>query len=293
MKISADMVRQLRERTGAGMMECKKALVETEGDLEAAAEHLRKTGIAKADKKAGRVAAEGVIAAAVAGDGHLGAMVEVNSETDFVANGDDFRAFANAVAEKALALGTADVEALTRAELDGGKTVDESRRELTAKVGENITVRLAALVESTGTISYYSHGGRIGVLVAYEGGDDQLGLDLAMHVAASRPMYLDEAAVPAETLEKEREILIAQAEGSGKPANIIEKMVEGRLRKHLGEITLMGQPFVKDPDIAVSKLVSGAKARVSGFVRFEVGEGIEKKADDFAAEVASLSGQGS
>jgi elongation factor Ts len=273
-------------------MDCKKALVATDGDLEAAAEHLRKAGIAKADKKADRVAAEGVIAAAVADDGSRAVLVEVNSETDFVANGDEFRQFATAVAEKALALGDTDVEALTAATLDDGRTIDEARRELTAKVGENISVRRVASVTSNGRIGHYSHGGRIGVLVAVEGGDEQLALDLSMHVAAARPQYLNEDAVPADMLAKEREILIAQAAGSGKPANIIEKMVEGRLRKYLGEITLMGQAFVKDPDVAVKKLVTGAKATVTGFVRFEVGEGIEKKSDDFAAEVASLSGKG-
>jgi elongation factor Ts len=291
MKISADMVRQLRERTGAGMMECKKALVATDGDLEAAAEHLRKTGIAKADKKAGRVAAEGVVAAAVDASGKRAVLVEVNSETDFVANGDEFRAFADAVATAALALPGDDVDALLAAPLNGA-TVDETRRELTAKVGENISVRRMAVLESAGSIAHYSHGGKIGVLVSLEGGDDALGRDVAMHVAAARPQYLDDKAVPGEFLDKEREILIAQAEGSGKPANIIEKMVEGRLRKYLGEITLMGQPFVKDPDVTVQKLVSAAKASVGGFVRFEVGEGIEKKSDDFAAEVASLSGKG-
>ncbi|MEM9385856.1 MAG: translation elongation factor Ts [Pseudomonadota bacterium] len=290
MKISADMVRQLRERTGAGMMECKKALVQTEGDLDAAAENLRKAGIAKADKKAGRVAAEGVIAAAVAEGGKQAVLVEVNSETDFVGNGDDFRGFANTVASVALGLGSEDVEALAGADFSDGKTVDEARRELTARVGENITIRRISRVSSDGQIAHYSHGGRIGVLVAYEGGDEQLGQDLAMHVAAAKPQYLDESAVPGDTLTKEREILIAQAEGSGKPANIIEKMVEGRLRKFLGEITLMGQPFVKDPDMSVKKLVAAAKATVGAYQRFEVGEGIEKGGDDFAAEVAALSG---
>ncbi|MEO0971525.1 MAG: translation elongation factor Ts [Pseudomonadota bacterium] len=293
MKISADMVRQLRERTGAGMMECKKALVAAEGDLEVASENLRKAGIAKADKKAGRVAAEGVIAAAVTDDGKRGVLVEVNSETDFVGNGDDFRGFASTVAKIALDLGGEDVDAVSSATFDDGKTVDEARRELTARVGENITVRRVAVVESGGTIAHYSHGGRIGVLVAYEGGDAELGQDLAMHVAAAQPQYLDESAVPADQLAKEREILIAQAEGSGKPANIIEKMVEGRLRKFLGEITLLGQPFVKDPDMSVKKLVSNAKASVSAYRRFEVGEGIDKGGDDFAAEVAALSGGGS
>lgn len=290
MKISADLVRQLRERTGAGMMECKKALVEVGGDLDAAAEHLRKAGIAKADKKAGRVAAEGVIAAALADDRSRGVLVEVNSETDFVGNGDDFRGFAQAIADRVLALGVTDVEALAASEFEGGKTVDEARREMTARVGENVTIRRIGLVESSGTIAHYSHGGRIGVLVAYEGGDEQLGQDLAMHVAAQNPQYLDESAVPQEALASERNILIAQAEGSGKPADIIEKMVEGRLRKHLAEITLLGQPFVKDPDTTVKKLVAGAKASVSAYVRFEVGEGIVKDDSDFAAEVAALSG---
>ncbi len=283
MSISAAEVKALRERTGAGMMECKKALVETDGDIEAAIEAMRKAGLAKADKKAGRTAAEGRIALAVAGN--EAALVEVNCETDFVAGGDDFAAFADGVAQVALKSSPEDVEALSGLELEGGETVDTRRRELVAKIGENINVRRFERISSEGTLGRYVHGVRIGVLVDLEGGDEELAKDVAMHIAASNPVCVGPEDVPADVLEKEREIHRAQAEQSGKPAEIVEKMIEGRLRKYVNEIALTGQPFVKNPDQSVGALLKEHGARVVRFVRFEVGEGIEKDETDFASEV--------
>ncbi len=283
MSISASMVKELRERTGAGMMECKKALVETGGDLDAAAEHLRKSGQAKADKKASRVAADGRIV--VAAEGNKAVIVEVNSETDFVAKDENFTAFSDAVAATALVAGTTDVEALSAETLADGRTVELARTELISKVGENIGVRRIAIVESDGVLASYTHGARIGAVVALDGGDEALARDIAMHVAASNPTCIDETGVPAETLANEKRILTEQALESGKPAEIVEKMVLGRINKFLKEITLVGQPFVKDPDVSVGKLLKGAGASVSAFVRFEVGEGIEKKQENFADEV--------
>ncbi|HWF99387.1 MAG TPA: translation elongation factor Ts [Steroidobacteraceae bacterium] len=285
MSITADTVKQLRERTGAGMMECKRALVETGGDLDAAAELMRKQGLAKADKKAARIAAEGVISIERSADGLAAAMVEVNCETDFVAREHDFRAFCKAVAHRAVADRPQTVDALLQAKLDGSETVEERRRVLVAKIGENIGVRRFALLAAPQHLGAYTHGTRIGALVALKGGDAQLAHDLAMHVAASNPKYLSQREVPAEVMAKEREILAEQAQGEGKPPEIVAKMVEGRLRKSLGEITLLGQPFVKDPDTAVEKLLKGAGAQVIAFERFEVGEGIAKKQEDFVAEV--------
>jgi elongation factor Ts len=284
MNISASLVKELRERTGAGMMECKRALVETGGDLETAIEHMRKQGLAKADKKAGRIAAEGLVVITAAADHKRAAVVEVNCETDFVAGGDDFRNFSHAVGELVLQARPADLAALLELPLDGA-TVEETRRTLIAKIGENIAVRRFAIVESEGVVGSYLHGTRIGVLVALEGGDEDLARDLAMHVAASRPQYLDEREIPGDFLAKEREILVEQAKGEGKPPEIVAKMVEGRLRKQLAEITLVGQPFVKDPDTTVGKLLGSHGATVQRFVRFEVGEGIEKKVDNFVEEV--------
>jgi elongation factor Ts len=283
MSISASMVKELRERTGAGMMECKKALVETGGDLDAAAEHLRKSGQAKADKKASRVAADGRIV--VAAEGNKAVIVEVNSETDFVAKDENFTAFSDAVAALALAAGTTDVEALSAEKLPDGRTVELARTELISKVGENIGVRRIAIVESDSVLASYTHGARIGAVVALDGGDEALARDIAMHVAASNPTCIDETGVPAETLENEKRILTEQALDSGKPAEIVEKMVLGRINKFLKEITLLGQPFVKDPDVSVGKLLKDAGATVSAFVSFEVGEGIEKKQENFADEV--------
>lgn len=285
MSIIAETVKQLRERTGAGMMECKKALVETGGDLDAAAELMRKQGLAKADKKAARIAAEGVIAIERSADGLAAAMVEVNCETDFVAREQDFRAFSKAVAQHAVTDRPQTLDALLQAKLDGAETIEERRRSLVAKIGENIGVRRFAVLAAPQHLGAYTHGTRIGALVALKGGDAQLAHDLAMHVAASSPKYLSHREVPQEVMAKEREILTEQAQGEGKPPEIVAKMVEGRLRKSLGEITLLGQPFVKDPDTTVEKLLKGAGAQVTAFERFEVGAGIEKKQEDFVAEV--------
>jgi elongation factor Ts len=282
MNITADTVKQLRERTGAGMMECKKALVETKGDLDAAAELMRKTGLAKADKKAARVAAEGTVA--VERSGSSAVLVEVNCETDFVARGDEFQAFARDLAKSALAKSPENLEALLSSTNEAG-SLEEQRRALIAKLGENISVRRFVKVTAPGALGTYIHGSRIGSLVALEGGDEALARDLAMHVAAVNPAYIDSSEVPAEVLDKEREILAEQTKGEKKPPDIIAKMVEGRLRKYLAEITLLGQPFVKDPDTTVEKLVKKAGAKVVQFVRYEVGAGIEKKQDDFVGEV--------
>jgi elongation factor Ts len=282
MNITADTVKQLRERTGAGMMECKKALVETQGDLDAAAELMRKTGLAKADKKAARGGAEGTVAVERAGNSAV--LVEVNCETDFVARGDEFQAFARDVARLALQKAPVDVSALV-ALSSGAATLDEQRRALIAKIGENISVRRFARVTSQGALGAYIHGGRIGALVALNGGDEALARDLAMHVTAANPAYIDASGVPAAVLDKEREILAEQTKAEKKPPEIIAKMVEGRLRKYLAEITLVGQPFVKDPDTTVEKLLKSSGATVAQFVRYAVGEGIEKKQDDFVGEV--------
>jgi len=284
--ITASLVKELRERTGSGMMECKKALVECGGDIEAAAELMRKSGAAKADKKAGRVAADGAIKVSVSGDGKLAAILEINSETDFVAKDDNFQSFADQVLEAVLTEKPASVEALSALTLADGKTVEEARQALIAKVGENIQVRRFEIVESDQTVASYLHGARIGVLVEATV-DADMSRDIAMHVAAVNPQFVDESAVPADFVEKEKAILIAQAESSGKPMEIIEKMIQGRLKKFLAEITLMGQPFVKDQDQTVEQLVSKAGGSVTRFIRYEVGEGIEKKVEDFAAEVAS------
>ncbi len=282
MSITAAQVKELRERTGAGMMECKKALVETGGDMESAIEHLRKSGLAKADKKSGRVAAEGAVIQA--GDESHSVLVEINCETDFVAKDENFRGFAEEVAN--LALGTADVDTLNAAGMANGQTVEENRQQLVAKLGENIQVRrLVHLKADSGVVASYIHGGRIGVLVTISGDDVELARDIAMHVAALNPAYRDVADVPADAVEKEKEILIAQAADSGKPADIIEKMVSGRLKKHLAEITLTGQPFVKDGDVTVGQLLKSKGSQVQAFVRLAVGEGIEKEESDFAAEV--------
>ena len=289
MSITADSVRQLRERTGAGMMECKRALVETNGDLDAAAELMRKQGLAKADKKASRVAAEGIIALAASADAKTAVMVEVNCETDFVARGDDFTGFANAVAAAALAGNPVDVEALSALALPSGQGIDERRRELIAKIGENISVRRFVRVESAGQLGSYLHGTRIGTLVALEGGDASLARDLAMHVAASNPRYLAAADVPAADVAKERAIRIEMSQNDeknkGKPEAVLAKIVDGGINKWLNEITLLGQPFVKDDKQSIDKLLQSAKAKVTRFERLEVGAGIEKKQEDFVAEV--------
>jgi len=291
MAISASMVKELRERTGAGMMECKKALVETNGDMDAAAEALRTSGQAKADKKAGRVAADGRVV--IQAEGNRAVIVEINSETDFVAKDDNFIAFAEAVAAAVLATGTVDVEALGGEKIADGRSVEQARTDLITKVGENISVRRAQIVQNDGPMGIYTHGARIGAIVALNGGDADLARDIAMHVAAINPLCVDESGVPAETLEQERRIFTEQAEASGKPADIVEKMVTGKVAKFLKENTLVGQPFVKDPDVTIGKLLKGAGASVTGFARYEVGEGIEKKADNFVEEVmAQVKGAG-
>jgi elongation factor Ts len=285
MSISAEIVKTLRERTGAGMMECKKALIETGGDLDAAAEIMRKAGLAKADKKAGRIAAEGTIATAIGADGRTAVLVEVNCETDFVARQPEFQAFAADVARASLAANVTAADALAGVPLASGATVDDTRRSLIAKIGEKIDLRRAGRLVAPDRIGTYVHGTRIGVLAGLKGGDDALARDIAMHVAAVNPQYVSAADVPADVVAKEREILAAQAAAEGKPAAIVEKMVEGRLRKYLAEICLTGQPFVKDPDTTVGELLARSKAEVSGFLRYEVGEGIERKQENFAAEV--------
>ena len=284
MSITAAMVKDLRERTGAGMMECKKALVETNGDIEAAIELMRKAGMAKADKKAGRTAAEGLIAMATSADNKQVAIVEINCETDFVAKGDEFPAFCNDVAKLALDKQLNDVDALLTAEMASGSSVADTLKTLIAKIGENMNLRRVALV-SGDVVSSYSHGSRIGVVVNMDGGNIELGRDIAMHIAASRPEAVSADEISQELIEKEKEIFTAQAAESGKPAEIIEKMIDGRINKFLKEITLLGQPFVKDPDTTVEKLLKGAGAKVVSFTRFEVGEGIEKKQENFADEV--------
>ena len=284
MEITAQLVKELRTRTGVGMMECKRALGECGGDIDAAVQHLRTSGQLKADKKSSRIAAEGSLALAKSPDGARALLLELNSETDFVAKDDGFLAFAQACAETALSSDAADVESLMGQAVDGS-TLEETRQELVARLGENIQARRLQRLDADGAqIACYLHGRRIGVLVAFDG-EPELGRDLAMHIAASRPVCVSEDEVPKDLLEKEREVLTAQAEESGKPPEIIEKMIGGRLRKYLGEITLVGQPFVKDPDVTVGKLLQSKGASVKAFVRLEVGEGIEKKQENFAEEV--------
>ena len=291
MSITASMVKELRERTGAGMMECKNALVETGGDIDAAVEALRKSGQAKADKKSSRIAADGRIVINL--EGNKAVIVEINSETDFVAKDENFVAFSDAVAAAALAHGTTDVDLMATQSIDIGKTVEEARTELVAKIGENISVRRIAILENDGPIGCYTHGGRIGAVVALDGGSNELARDVAMHVAAINPACVDADQVPAETLERERRIFSEQAEASGKPPEIVEKMVTGRMVKFLKEVTLVGQPFVKDSDVTVGALLKGGNASVISFVRFEVGDGIEKKEENFVAEVmAQVKGAG-
>nr|MCH9673308.1 translation elongation factor Ts [Gammaproteobacteria bacterium] len=270
--------------------ECKKALVETAGSIDDAVEFLRKSGAAAAEKKSARVAAEGLVAMVIADDEKSAAMVEVNCETDFVAKEKDFQDFATDVASVVLSGNPADLDALNSAPLPSGLTVEERRKELVAKIGENMSVRrFEVQASSNGRVGSYSHGGRIGVLVALEGSAD-IARDVAMHVAASDPMCVSKDELPADMLERERGILVAQAADSGKPAEIIEKMVAGRLQKFVRERTLLGQDFVKDPDQSVEKYLKSAGATVSGFTRFEVGEGIEKKTENFAEEVMAQAG---
>ncbi len=289
MAISAAQVKELRQRTGSGMMECKKALVDADGNVESAVEALRKTGLAKADKKAGRIAAEGLVVIETATDNKTAAIVEVNCETDFVAKKDDFQAFSAAIAKRVVADDPSDLDALMAMPLNDGEdaTIEDARKALIAAIGENMTVRRFSRVQSDNPIASYRHGVRIAVLVELAGGNDSLGKDMAMHIAAHdpRPVCISEDQVPEDLIATERDIFTAQARESGKPDDIIEKMISGRIRKYLGEITLLGQSFVKDPDQTVGKLLKAADASVLRFERMELGEGIEKKADNFADEV--------
>ena len=288
MTVTAEAVKNLRERTGAGMMECKKALVETNGDLDAATELMRKAGLAKADKKAARIAAEGVIVIERSADAKRAAIVEVNCETDFVAREQDFRNFAEAVAKVALARRPANMEALLAAPIEGG-SVDEKRRALIAKIGENIGVRRYALIEAPAVLGAYLHGTRIGALVAMKSGDEAVAKDIAMHVAAINPARVSAAEVPADEVARERGIFVEQAKSdpktAGKPPEIVDKIVEGKVRKWLSEITLLGQPFVKDDKQSVEQYLKNAGGEVASIIRYEVGAGIEKKQEDFAEEV--------
>jgi len=292
MSISASLVKDLRDRTGAGMMECKKALVDTGGDIDAAVELLRTRGQAKAEKKAGRVAAEGQIVAATSPAGDVTVIVEVNSETDFVAKDENFVRFARAATEVAAREQPATVEELMALTHPDGGTLEEARRDLVAKIGENIGVRRFEYVRPRGELGSYFHGTRIGVLVDFSGGDAELGKDLAMHIAASNPQYLSPDDVPESLRANERRILSEQAAAEGKSPEIVAKMVEGRLRKYLNEIALVGQPFVKDPDMPVVKLLKERGASIHRFVRLEVGEGIEKKSENIADAVAAMNAQG-
>jgi len=286
MAITAAQVKDLRERTGAGMMECKRALVETDGDIETAIENMRKSGAAKADKKAGRIAAEGLLRVETSDDGKKAAIVEVNCETDFVTKGDDFPNFVTAVAKVTLEAQPADLDALLNAPMADGTSVGDSCKNLIAKIGENMNVRRFQLVEnSDGIVANYLHGSRIGVVVSLTGGDEALARDVAMHIAATNPQAISADDIDPALIEKEKEIFTAQAKESGKPDEIIEKMITGRIAKFLKEVTLLGQPFVKDPDQTVEKLLKANDATVVSFTRFEVGEGIEKKQENFADEV--------
>ena len=282
MVISASMVKELRERTGAGMMECKRALTEADGNMDAAVEAMRISGLAKADKKSGNTAAEGIVAIKLNGDGSSFGMVEINSQTDFAAKAEDFMAFTTKVVDAVLEQQPESIDQLT---IDG-EPVEEARKTLVAKIGENIQVRRSVSGKSAGgQYGEYLHGGRIGVVCEVSGGDAELARDIAMHIAASKPVCVDDTGVPAELLEQEKAIFAAKAAESGKPAEIIEKMVVGRIRKYLAEITLVGQPFVKNPDQTIAQLLKDKGATVISFHRLEVGEGIEKKEENFAEEV--------
>lgn len=293
MAITAKMVQELRERTGAGMMDCKKALTETNGDMEAAIDLMRKTGALKAEKKSGRIAAEGRVVIKLSADQKKAALVEVNSETDFVAKDSNFIEFAESVANAVLASGTTEADALGSLKLASGQTVEEARAALVAKIGENIQVRRAKIVDAgAGQIASYLHSNnKIGVAVAYTGADADLGKDLAMHIAANNPAGLDESSVPADRVARERDVQLDIVMQSGKSREIAEKMLEGKMRKFLAELTLVGQAFVKDPSMTVEQLLKNKGVAVTSFVRFEAGEGIEKKQENFAEEVAAQAKQ--
>jgi elongation factor Ts len=287
MSITASMVKELRERTGAGMMECKKALQETKGDMEEAITSMRKRGQAKAAKRAGKIAAEGVVVIQSSGDNKQASMIEVNCETDFVARDTNFKVFTSTLAKRCIETNAEDAQALLQTATVDGKdqTLEQMRQELIVKIGENVQLRRVASLASDGIVGVYNHGDRIGVIVSLDQASPELAKDVAMHIAATNPQAVDANSVPTELIEKEREIFSAQAKESGKPDNIIEKMVTGRIAKFLKEVCLIDQPFVKNPDQTVGDLLKAGKASVIEFVRFEVGEGIEKKTQDFAEEV--------
>lgn len=283
--ISAKLVMQLRERTGAGMMECKKFLIASNGDIEEAILEMRKSGQAKADKKADRIAAEGVVIVARNADGHTAVMLEINSETDFVARDTNFNEFATNAAEAALNSTAKDVEELSKEILASGLTVEQSRQELVAKIGENIKLRRLERITTEGVVGHYLHGSRIGVMVELKNGTEQLAKDLAMHIAASKPLVVSRDQVSQDAIDTEREVFTAQAKESGKPQDIIDRMIEGRINKFIDEVSLLGQPYVKNPDVKVSQVLKENNAEVLSFVRYVVGEGIEKKEDNFVEEV--------
>ena len=288
MAITAALVKDLRERTGAGMMDCKRALTETNGDMEAAIDLMRASGAAKAAKKSGRVAAEGLVKVNISDDNKTATILEVNSETDFVTKGDDFINFVNTLGELALKTKPADIEEFLTQTLDNGDSLDKAREDIVAKVGENVSIRrVKTVIVDSGVIGAYKHGERIAVLAVLEGGDETLAKDIAMHIAATRPECVTEDQLDAALLEREKAIFVEQARESGKPENIIEKMIGGRMKKFVNEVTLYGQAFVKDPDTTVGALAKASGAEVVSFVRYEVGEGIEKKEENFADEVAA------
>lgn len=286
-EITASMVKDLRERTGLGMMECKKALAEADGDMKKAEDLMRIKSGAKANKAASRIAAEGVIGSFISADGKLGALVELNCETDFVAKNDEFAALARETAKLVADHNPADLDAVSNLKLASGQTVEEARKALVMKLGENMTLRRMARFDTSGRLSVYLHGNKIGVMVDMQGGDEALGKDLAMHIAASKPVAISRDQVAVELIERERDIAKARALESGKPESLLDKIVEGSINKFLAEITLHGQSFVKDDKLTVEKLLASKNAKVNTFQMFIVGEGIEKKVVDFAAEVAA------
>ena len=283
MSISASMVKELRERTGAGMMECKKALVDSNGDLDAAIDLLRTTGQAKAEKKAKRIAAEGRIV--IKSDTKHAVILEINSETDFVANDSNFINFAESVAEAILDNEISDLETLNKTNLSNGTNIEMARTDLIAKIGENISIRRFDKIRQCDNMGLYTHGAKIGVIVSLSGGDEEVSKDIAMHVAASNPICIDREGIPEEMVSREKRIFKEQAASSGKPPEIVEKMIEGRMKKFFKEITLLGQTFIKNPDLSVNDLLNESNAEIISFKRYEVGEGIEKKEENFADEV--------
>ena len=293
MTISAALVKELRERTGAGMMDCKKALTQTDGNIDQGIELLRTLGVASAEKKSGRIAAEGVIVQLISGDKFSGVLVEVNCETDFVAKDNSFKEYSTAVAQCLLAGDQNTMEDLEESELHPGISVNQARQELISKIGENISVRRFDRLRSPdGLVAGYLHGGRIGVLVSMDKCEAELGKDIAMHIAASRPICVAEDDIPEEVIEAERSIFTAQAKESGKSDDIVARMVDGKLKKFMKENTLLGQAYVKDPDITVGDLIAGVDAKVCEMLRYEVGEGLDKRDDDFVAEVMAQASRG-